>query len=136
MKFIKYSRYTGNEADSVGLDALMQALADHFLQSGFKGDMYGMYEMPPENSMEQLQQAIREAIERGDLGEEFERFRDLSPEDLERVIQRLMERMQEEGYITVDGPFDPQQSLNKPADAGGGHLGSDSPARFELTDKS
>src|SRR5579871_4392674 len=101
MKFIKYSRYTGQEADNVGLDDLMQALSDFLLQSGFESDMYGVYEMPQENSMEQLAQAIREAIERGDLGEEFDGFRDLSPEDLERVIQRLMERMQNEGYIRV-----------------------------------
>src|SRR5258708_18071 len=104
MKFIKYSKYTGQEADEVSLDALMQALADFLLQSGFNTDMYGMYEMPPDHSMEQLREAIREAIERGDLGEEYEPFRDLSPEDLDRVIQRLMERMQEEGQITVDAP--------------------------------
>ena len=137
MKYIKYSRYDGSEAEGVGLDDLMQALSDFLLQSGFQTDMYGMYEMPPENSMEQLEEAIRQAIERGDLGEEFERFRNLSPEDLQKLVQRLMERMEQEGYITVDQPFDPSQSLNKP---GGGHLGKESErdpqARFELTDKS
>ena len=46
MKFIKYSKYTGDEADSVDLDTLMKALADYLLQSGFQSDMYGMYEMP------------------------------------------------------------------------------------------
>ena len=62
MKYIKYSRYDGSEAEGVGLDDLMQALSDFLLQSGFQTDMYGMYEMPPENSMEQLAEAIRQAI--------------------------------------------------------------------------
>src|ERR1035438_4411262 len=102
MKIIKYSRYTGEAADEVGLDSLMQALTDYLLQSGFQSDFYGMYEMPPENSMEDLKEAIRQAIERGDVGEEYERFRDLSPEDMERLLDRLMQRMQDEGHITVD----------------------------------
>ncbi len=135
MKYIKYSRYDGSEGEGVNLDDLMQALSDFLLQSGFQSE-YGMYEMPPENSMEDLAEQIRQAIERGDLGDEFEHLRGLSPEDMEKLLQRLMERMQQEGYITVDQPFDPQQSLNKPS---GGHLGGESRnerAKFELTDKS
>src|SRR5258708_26430330 len=85
--------------------------------------------------MEQWGEGVGEAIERGDLGEEYERFRNLSNEDMDKFIQRLMERMQEEGHITVDAPFDPSQSRNKAAQ-GGGHLGGESQARFELTDKS
>src|SRR5258707_893174 len=136
MKFIKYSKYTGEDADSVSLDALMDALADFLLQSGFETDAYGMYEMPPENSMEQLREAIRQAIERGDLGEEDDGFRNLSAEDREKFIERLMERMQEEGQITVDAPFDPSKSPNKPQPGSGGHLGNEGQVKFELTDKS
>jgi len=135
MKSIKYSRYTGDEADSVDLDSLMRALADFLLQSGFDTDQYGMYEMSPDNSLDALREAIRQAIERGDLGEEYENFRNLSPEDLEKVIGRLMQRMEQEGHITVDGPFDPSKSPNQPG-KGGGHIGGEGQARFDLTDKS
>jgi Ca-activated chloride channel family protein len=135
MKSIKYSRYTGDEADSVDLESLMRALADFLLQSGFDTDQYGMYEMSPDNSLDALREAIRQAIERGDLGEEYENFRNLSPEDLEKVIGRLMQRMEQEGHITVDGPFDPSKSPNQPG-KGGGHIGGEGQARFDLTDKS
>src|SRR5450755_3265924 len=43
--------------------------------------------------------------------------------------------MEQEGHITVDAPFDPEKSPNQPGQ-GGGHIGGEGQARFDLTDKS
>src|ERR1035438_2736207 len=62
MKWIKYSKYTGED---FGIDAsdLLQALADYLLQSGFH-DPYGEGD---EHTLENLKQAIQRALESGQL---------------------------------------------------------------------
>ena len=145
MKLIKYSRFTGEAIDGIAMEDLMNALSDFFLQSGFQSQYYNMYEMPPEHSLEQLREAIRHALENPEifsdpnLREIMERLKQLSEEDVERAINRLIERMQEEGYVTVDQPFDSERSPNRRdrnPKGGPGHVGAESQARFELTDKS
>ncbi len=146
MKFIKYSRYTGDEADGISLEGLMKALSDFLLQSGFQSQYYNFYELPPEHSMEQLRQAIQQALQSGDmfsdenLREMMERIRQMTPEQIEKLTDRLIERLQEEGYLTVEAPFDPENSPNQqqqaPPQGLGGHVGPETRARFELTDKS
>src|SRR6266849_4015910 len=67
MKYIRYGRYTGEPADSVDLQELMKRLSDFLLQSGFESQFYGISEMDPERSMENLRQAILRALQEGDL---------------------------------------------------------------------
>ena len=64
MKWIKYSRYTG---DDLGIDSedLLRALSDYLLQSGFQ-DSYFFYEMG-QQTLDELRQAIQQALEAGDL---------------------------------------------------------------------
>ncbi|HXX45274.1 MAG TPA: VWA domain-containing protein [Candidatus Acidoferrales bacterium] len=144
MKFTKYSRYLPNAADDIDLQDLMDRLSDFFLQSGFNSQ-YGFYELDMENAreqhMEQLRQAILRALQEGDLipPELMEKLRenaDLSQnQELRDMIDQIIERMEQEGYITqqqnarVSPP--PSQTL-------GGQVGKDQPnveARFEITDK-
>src|SRR5260221_504628 len=54
MKFTKFSKYTGEPADSVDLEELVKRLGDFFLQSGFESQYYGISEFDPERSMEAL----------------------------------------------------------------------------------
>ncbi|HVW85298.1 MAG TPA: hypothetical protein VHB50_11490, partial [Bryobacteraceae bacterium] len=65
MKFVKFSKYTGED---LGIDAqdLMQALADFFLESGFSNP-YMQFSEWNQNSLEQLKQAIQDALESGQL---------------------------------------------------------------------
>jgi len=137
MKFIKYTKYTGQEADGVGMEDLMRALSDYLLQSGFESQYYGMYEMDPEKSLEQLKEAIRQALQDSESFPD-ERLRQMTGEDLEQLLNQLVERMQQEGYINVDQPFDKENSPNQPKNqrGGQGRVGPESRARFELTDKS
>jgi Ca-activated chloride channel family protein len=67
VKYIRYSRYTGEPADSVDMEELIKRLGDFFLQSGFESQYYGVSEFDPEKTMEALRQAILRALSEGDL---------------------------------------------------------------------
>jgi Ca-activated chloride channel homolog len=143
-KYIKYSRYAPDAADDVDLQDLMNKLSDFFLQSGFESP-YGIYEMDMERSreqyMDQLRDAIMRALQEGDLVpsdmlEQLMQNPDVSQnQELRNLIDKLIERMEEEGYITQ------QQSARvtpPPSETPGGQIGAEQPnveARFEITDK-
>ena len=67
MKYIRYSRYTGEPADAVDLEELIKRLGDFFLQSGFESQYYGLSEFDPEKTMEALREAILRALAEGHL---------------------------------------------------------------------
>ena len=143
MKYIRYTKYTGEPADEVDLHELMSRLSDFFLQSGFESQAYGMYEMSPEAQqqlMEQLREAILRALEEGDLlppemMDELLANPDLSQnEKLRDLIEQLIEHLAQEGYISPQPP----QITPPPSQTPGGQIGRDQPhteARFEITDK-
>src|SRR5208282_3008445 len=133
MKYIKYSRYAPDAADDLDLQELMNRLSDFFLQSGFESP-YGIYEMDMERSqeqlMEQLRQAILRALEEGDLipqelMDKLSENPDLSQnQQLRDLIDQIIERMEQEGYITQ------QQSARvtpPPPETPGGQIGRDQP---------
>ena len=110
MKFTKFTKYAGEPADSVYLEELVKRLGDFFLRSGFESQYYGVSEFDPEKTMEALRQAILRALSEGDLLPE-----DLldqltkgasakSDQELKELIDRLIERMMEEGYINGPPP--------------------------------
>ena len=141
MKYVRYKKYTGQEADDIDLQELMNRLSDFLLQSGFESQYYGFQEMDPERSMEQLRQAILRALEEGDLlppemMEELLENPDLNQNQrLREMIDQLIQRMTEEGYISPQPP----QVTPPPQQTPGGQIGppgkQDINARFEITDK-
>ena len=141
MKYVRYKKYTGQEADDIDLQELMNRLSDFLLQSGFESQYYGFQEMDPERSMEQLRQAILRALEEGDLlppemMEELLENPDLAQNQrLREMIDQLIERMTQEGYISSQPP----QVTPPPQQTPGGQIGApgkqDINARFEITDK-
>ncbi|HKV27333.1 MAG TPA: VWA domain-containing protein [Candidatus Acidoferrales bacterium] len=141
MKYVRYRKYTGQEADDIDLQELMNRLSDFLLQSGFESQYYSFQEMDPERSMEQLRQAILRALEEGDLlpPEMMEQL--LENPDLDKnqrlheMIEQLIERMAQEGYISPQPP----QVTPPPQQTPGGQTGApgqpEIKARFEITDK-
>src|ERR1700688_978522 len=139
-KFIRYTKYTGEPADGVELQELVKRLSDFFLQSGFESQFYGVSEMDPEKSMEALREAIRRALEEGDLmpDQDLQRLLDGTPEQQEarmkELIDQLMDRLMEEGYINGQA-----QVTSPPDKTPRGQVGQgrdrDTQARFEITDK-
>ena len=132
MKRIRYSKYVPDPAAEMSLEDLVSALSDYLLQSGFQ-DPYGYYDAPDEQTMEELRQAMEQALLDGEIGDESLREQIqqmLADGGLDELIEKLIERMQQEEYITVDKPHDPSKQSSV-----GGQVGDAGQARFEVTDK-
>jgi Ca-activated chloride channel family protein len=134
VKWIKYSRYTG---DDFGLDAesLMRALADYFLESGFR-NQYMQFSEWNQHNLEQLKQAIQRALEQGEMfdSEQAERIarqlESMSPEQMDKLLDRLVQKLVDEGYITLDEPRSDMRSDQ------GGMGDAQRRVDVEITDKS
>ena len=132
MKRIRYSKYVPDPAAEMSLEDLVNALSDYLLQSGFQ-DPYGYYDAPDEQTMEELRQAMEQALLDGKIGDESLREQIqqmLADGTLDELIEKLIERMQQEEYITIDKPHDPSKQSSV-----GGQVGDAGQARFEVTDK-
>jgi Ca-activated chloride channel family protein len=139
MKFIRYKKYEGDDWDSLDMEALLDRLADFLLQSGFNSDYYRFSEMDGERTMEALRQAVLDALQDGSmfsdekLQEMLEKLQSMSPEQREQLADRLIERLEQEGYVSItDAPEQSQRQQQK----GRGTSGPETHAKFELTDKS
>ncbi|MBZ2177971.1 MAG: hypothetical protein K7J47_09715 [Acidobacteria bacterium] len=118
MRSIRYSKFTEEDFGLTAED-LMKALADFFLQSGFE-DPYGQFPFD-ENSLEALREAVRRALLSGELAP-LEEIQKLSEEQFEALVDRLVEKLQTEGYVTEPPP-------------GPGREGEQQEIRVEATDK-
>jgi len=134
MKRIRYSKYVPDPAGEMSMEDLLSALSDYLLQSGFQSDMW--YEMPEgEQTLDNLKRAIEEALMNADQFDEEMRERMLEMAmngEMEELIQKLIERMQQEDFISIDEPHDPSRQSSI-----GGQTGeAQQHAKFEITDKS
>src|SRR5215471_18981980 len=109
MKRIRYSKYVPDMASEMSLEDLLGALSDYLLQSGFNDNFW--YEMPDgEQSLDALKRAIEQALLNGETFDEEmrDRLQQMQMEgELDELIEKLIERMQQEDYISVDQPHDP-----------------------------
>jgi Ca-activated chloride channel homolog len=134
MKRIRYSKYVPDPAGEMSMEDLLSALSDYLLQSGFQNYMY--YDLPEgERTLDDLRRAIEQALLEGNLlDEEMRRQLQQMQMDgtLDELIEQLIERMQQEDYISVDEPQDPSRQSSV-----GGQVGeAQQQAKFEITDKS
>jgi len=134
MKWIRYSKYSGED---MGIDAqqLLQALSDFLLESGFN-TQYMPFNEWNEHTLEDLKNAIQQALEQGKLFDEerlqemMEQLQKMSPEQMDKLLDNLIQKMVDEGQITIE---DPQQEQ---APAAGSGNGKETKVKFEVTDKS
>ena len=135
MKY-KYRKYEPDEFEGVDLQDLVSALSDLLLSSGFQNPW------DPDDESAQTMQALHDAIldallNGGMLDQEAMQrlFGDpaegdsAAQEKLERLVQKLMEGLQQHGYIT---PAPQPGQLAQPGQSGDQQNG----LRFEITDKS
>jgi Ca-activated chloride channel homolog len=128
MKWIKYSKYTGDDF-GISAEDLLKALSDFLLQSGFNG--MGWHEQ----TLEDLKEAIQQALDSGKLfpddamQEMLERLQNMTPEQMQELLDSLIQKMVDEGQITIEDP------AQQPA-AGTAGQGPDTKVKFEVTDKS
>jgi Ca-activated chloride channel family protein len=132
MKWINYSRFT---EEDLGIDAedLLQALSDFFLQSGYQ-DPYFQYTEFNSQTLDDLRRALERALEEGnsfdnDRAEEIrQKLQQMTAEQRERLLKRLIEKLEEAGYIHTEGVPDEAQ-------APGAEGGAAPEVHFEVTDK-
>ena len=133
MKRVRYSKYVPDPAGEMSMEDLLSALSDYLLQSGFQNYMF--YEMPEgDQSLDALRRAIEQALMDSDLFDEElrDRLQQMQMEGkLDELIEKLIERMEQEDFISIEDPPDPSQPSSV-----GGQMGDGQQAKFEITDKS
>src|SRR5216117_2735685 len=134
MKRIRYTKYVPDPAGEMSMEDLLSALSDYLLQSGFQNYMF--YDLPPgEQTLDDLRQAIEQALLDGNLLDEEmrQRLQQMQAEgSLDELIEQLIERMQQQDFISIDQPRDPSQQSPMAGQTGM----PQTQARFEVTDKS
>jgi Ca-activated chloride channel homolog len=140
MKY-RYSRYVEDLLDQIDMQSLVSRLSDLLLSSGFNNPW------DPQNDDDRTMQALHDAIldallNGGVLSDDMlQRLLDeqaqpgqddaeqLSRDQIEELIQRIIERLTEQGYVSVAG-----QPGRQRMPGGAGRAGTDT-SRFEVTDK-
>jgi len=135
MKRVRYTKYVPDPAGEMSLEDLLGALSDYLLQSGFQNYL-SYYDLPDgEQTLDDLRSAIEQALLNADLlnDELREQLQQMQAQgSLDELIEKLIERMQQEDYISIDQPHDPAKRSST-----GGQVGDvQQQARFEITDKS
>jgi Ca-activated chloride channel family protein len=138
MKY-RYSKFVSSLADEIDLESLVNKLSDLLLASGFNTPWDPQSD--DDRSMQALYDAILDALLNGGVlsDEMLDRLqkpgasaeeRQAQSDQIDELIQRIMERLSESGYISMTGKPDAQQ-FDGPGGAGQGNERS----RFEVTDK-
>jgi len=135
----RYTKYVGEDLDGLDLEDLVAKLSDLLLASGF-GNPYGSD--AEDRTMQALHDAILEALLNGGmlsdemleqlLGDPADADQADARSTLEELIQKLIERMGQEGYITTPPDLQPEREHRQ----GRSGRGPDQPpVKFEVTDK-
>ena len=105
----------------------MQALSDFLLDSGYQ-DPYAQFNELNNQTMDDLREAIKQALESGDVFDEEsqDKFNQLSPDQVEELVDQIIQKMQEQNFINAEQP---QQGQGQQGDG-------NAESRFEVTDKS
>jgi len=137
MKY-RYTKFTGDPLDELDLENLVSALSDLLLSSGF-ANPYGGDDN--DRTMEALHDAILDALFNGGvlpeetierlLGDPADGDQEGTRSALEQLIQQIIERMGEQGYITMPPDLDRERQQR----SGRGFGPEQPPLQFEVTDK-
>src|SRR5882762_6809215 len=124
MKY-RYTKYVGDLLDDLDIEDLVSKLSDLLLASGFSNP-YGMDD--EERTMQALHDAILDALFNGGvlpeetieqlLGDPADGDQEDLRSKLEELIQQIIEKMGEEGYITM--PPDLEAERQRRQGRGGG----------------
>jgi Ca-activated chloride channel family protein len=127
MKRVRYTKFTGDLSSAFGLEDLMQALSEFLLDSGFNDPYSNFSEFDGDQTLENLRDAIRQALESGELFDEEaqEKFDSLDAQQVEELIDQIIQKLQEQNFINAEMP---EQGEGQQGD-------SNAEARFEVTDK-
>ena len=133
MRRVSYSKFSEDDL-GIGMEDLLRALADFLLQSGYQNPYMQFTEMN-EHTLENLKEAIERALQSGELfdPDQVEQMRQklqqMSSREREQLVERLIEKMEEAGYLNTSG--EPPETPSAPGSQGG----PEGAMKFEVTDK-
>jgi len=143
MKF-KYSKFQGFDVFSINLGELMDRMSDALLDSGYDDDYYWTRQQKEtDNSLDALRRALLQALMDQGLVDE-QQIREMLAQNegkfrgslLEELLNQLIERLVEEGYLSLREE-QPQRAERQRGARGPGEVSEPLPrdVRFEVTEK-
>jgi Ca-activated chloride channel family protein len=137
----KYSKYVPSLLDELDMDELMAKLSDLLLSSGF-ANPWGDPSQNEDRTLQALHDAILEALFSGGVlppemieklfGDPADGDQEQIRQQIEELIQQIIERMKESGYITPSPDLEAERQRR--AQSGGSGEGNEH-VTFEVTDK-
>ena len=144
MKFTRYSKFKGLDISSLNLGDLMESLSDSLLGSGYDEDYYWTRERRPQDtSLDALRRALLQALMDQGLLEQRQIQEMLADNEdkfrgslLEEMLNQLIERLVEEGYLKLSEE-PPQQQRRRQPGMGQPEISEPLPrnVKFEVTEK-
>src|SRR5438309_1502983 len=109
MKFTRYSKFNGLDVYGINLGDLMEGLSDSLLYSGYDDDYYWKRERPAQDtSLDALRRALLQALIDQSLLSQHQVEQMLDENEgkyqgsqLQAMLNQLIERLVEEGYLTL-----------------------------------
>ena len=122
MKFTRYSKFKGLDISSLNLGDLMESLSDSLLGSGYDEDYYWTRERRSQDtSLDALRRALLQALMDQRLLDERQVQEMLADNQgqfkgslLEEMLNQLIERLVEEGYLKLSEEPAPQRRQQQP----------------------
>ena len=116
MKFTRYSKFKGLDISSLNLGDLMESLSDSLLDSGFDDDYYWTRQRRPQDTtLDALRRALLQALMDQGLLDQRQIQEMLADNEgkfkgslLEEMLNQLIERLVEEGYLKLSEEPAPQ----------------------------
>ena len=145
MKFTRYGKFNGLDVWSINLGDLMEGLSDSLLYSGYDDDYYwSRQQMPQDTSLDALRRALLQALmDQGLLSQhQIQQMLDdnegqYQGSQLQEMLNQLIERLVEEGYLTLHEEPQTEQRREMMGGNGEGRIEEPLPRniKFEVTEK-
>ena len=145
MKFTRYGKFNGLDVWSINLGDLMEGLSDSLLYSGYDDDYYwSRQQMPQDTSLDALRRALLQALMDQRLLSQHQIQQMLDDNEgqyqgsqLQEMLNQLIERLVEEGYLTLHEEPQTEQRREMMGGNGEGRIEEPLPRniKFEVTEK-
>src|SRR5438552_7947028 len=145
MRFIRYGKFNGLDISSLNLGDLMDALSDSLLDSGYDDDYYWTRQrMPQDTSLDALRRALLQALMDRELLSQHQIQQMLDENEgkyegsqLQEMLNQLIERLVEEGYLTLHEESTTAEQRREMMSNGEGRIEEPLPRdiKFEVTEK-
>src|SRR5438270_5375637 len=145
MRFTRYGKFNGLDVYGINLGDLMDGLSDSLLYSGYDDDYYWTREQSRrDTSLDALRQALLQALmDQGLLSQhQIQQMLDENSgkyegSQLQEMLNQLIERLVEEGYLTLHEQPQTEQRREMMGGNGEGRIEEPMPRniKFEVTEK-